>query len=187
MTAAFPRSVIRHARSPTTQRIPRRVLESPAVTDSAPATPTKRVHPSGPPQVPAGYQIPDDTAELDYHDIAVLLTHLGRPTAVSTLRSYKRNGNLPTPDFQLGGRDPAPGEKIKSWAKGPRERDPHPGERIGAVNRWRASTIIAWTDARKGGGFWRETSSESTTGATRTPRRVERAQDTTGRTDKPEV
>ena len=105
------------------------------------------------------------------------------PTAESTLRSYKRNGNMPVPDFQLGGRDPAPGEKIKCWAKGPRERDPQPGERIGSVNRWRASTIIAWNDTRKGGGFWREnqTTDGSTTPQpatdTRTPRKVKRAQD----------
>jgi len=149
------------------------------MSDTAPGS-AKRVYPSGPAQVPAGYRIPADTAELDYHDVAVLLTHLGRPTAESTLRSYKRNGNMPVPDFQLGGRDPQPGEKIKCWAKGPRERDPQPGERIGAINRWRASTIIAWNDTRKGGGFWRDTTggrgTTQPTGA-RTPRKHKRGQD----------
>jgi hypothetical protein len=156
--------------------MPHRVLESAAVTDTAPGA-EKRVYPAGPAQVPAGYHIPADTAELDYHDVAVLLTYLGRPTAESTLRSYKRNGNMPVPDFQLGGRDPEPGEKIKCWAKGPRERDPQPGERIGSVNRWRASTIIAWNDTRKGGGFWRETTGARSTTDTRAPRKVKRAED----------
>lgn len=184
MTSALLRpAATRHMRRPASQLTPRGVLESAAMTDTAPRTSNKRVYPTGPAQVPAGYQVPADTVELDYHDVAVLLTHLGRPTAESTLRSYKRNGNMPVPDFQLGGRDPAPGEKIKCWAKGPRERDPQPGERIGAVSRWRASTIIAWNDTRKGGGFWREnqTTDGSTTPQpatdTRTPRKVKRAQD----------
>ena len=71
----------RHMRRPASQLTPRRVLESAAMTDTAPGTSNKRIYPSGPAQVPAGYQVPADTVELDYHDVAVLLTHLGRPTA----------------------------------------------------------------------------------------------------------
>jgi len=181
MTSALLRpAATRHLRRPASQMTPRRVLESAAMTDTAPGTSNKRVYPSGPAQVPAGYQVPADTVELDYHDVAVLLTHLAAHRGVhaavlQTQRQHARTG------LSAGRTRPRTREKIKCWAKGPRERDPQPGERIGSVNRWRASTIIAWNDTRKGGGFWREnqTTDSSTTPQpatdTRTPRKVKRA------------
>ena len=148
--------------------------------DTAPGTAKKRVYSSGPTQVPSGYEVPDDSVELDCHDVAVLLTHLGRPTVEATVRSYKRNGIMPVPDFQLGGREPAPGEKIKCWSNGPRERDPAPGERIGATYRWRGSTIVAWNATRAGGGRPRKNTDNGDTSSPNgpwAPRRVKRATD----------
>lgn len=181
MTTAPPRATVT---TPTQKQIsrsiPRRVLESAAMADTAPGTAKKRVYSSGPTQVPSGYEIPDDSVELDCHDVAVLLTYLGRPTVEATVRSYKRNGIMPVPDFQLGGREPAPGEKIKCWSNGPRERDPAPGERIGATYRWRGSTIVAWNATRSGGGRPRKNTDDGDTTSPNgpwAPRRVKRTTD----------
>lgn len=185
MTAAPPRPTAPMSRTrrpapwPAPWPAPRRVLvEFVAMTDTAPDAAKKRARSRGPAQVPAGYQVPTETDELDCRAVAALLTHLGRPTVESTVRSYKRNGIMPVPDFQLGGHEPAPGEKIKCWSNGPRERDPAPGERIGAVYRWRASTIIAWNDNRTGGGRPPADKSDVTTpDGGWIPRRVKRTAD----------
>lgn len=105
---------------------------------------------------------------LTYDQFAQFLTHeRGRPTAAATLRSFKRNGRLPVPDLQVGGRPVPRGKTLPAYSTtkggGPQEREPQaadPGrpwteaERTGGRNYWLRSTAQVWDQNRPGPGNW---------------------------------
>jgi hypothetical protein len=104
---------------------------------------------------------------LDYKGVAALLTDLrGRSVTAGTIRSYTRNGYLPVPDMQPGGRDPEPGEMLGGQY---RPRVPRPGELIGGHKYWHRSTIVKWNENRPGGGRWRKLRGPRVSAASVTP------------------
>ena len=109
-----------------------------------------------------------DNPLLDYQGVADLLTELGRPAQVGTVRTYYRNGLLPLPDMQTGGKEYPPDAEVKSYHKRtrpPHERDPRrpwtEREREGSNKGWLRSTIISWNETRTGPGRWKKTPDRS--------------------------